>query len=94
MVDEEMEAVIIALGMYAPIMILSGIIWPLEGVNAIVLAISYSLPCTWPTEAVRAIVNRGWGFTHSKVWPGFAVLVGWTISCWILTTVVHKIRNR
>jgi len=93
-VDEEMEAVIIALGLYTPCMILSGIIWPLEGVGAVMLAISYSLPCTWATEAVRSIANRGWGFTHSHVWPGFAVLSAWTVICWILTTLVHKARNK
>jgi len=93
-VDEEMEAVIIALELYAPIMILSGIIWPLEGVNVIVLYISRCLPCTLATESIRSIVSRGWGFTHSHVYPGFLVLIGWSVLCWILTAVVHRSRNK
>ncbi|XP_021950774.1 ABC transporter G family member 23 [Folsomia candida] len=94
LVNEEMEAVIITLGLYTPILILSGIIWPLEGTAFGVKVLSHCLPSTYPTEAIRSIVNRGWGISSSHVWPGFAMLFGWCVLSWILTAIAHRRQNK
>ncbi|ODN00401.1 ABC transporter G family member 23 [Orchesella cincta] len=87
---EEVEATMLSIAMFFPVVMLSGIMWPLEGMPIGFQYFSYLLPCQLPSEAMRSIVSRGWDFSHSHVWPGFASIVGWIIFYWILTIFLHK----
>ena len=77
LVSEEISGLQIATGILYPIILLSGIIWPLEAVPFWLRSISYSFPTTLTANALRSIITRGWGLEHQQVWQGFAVILGW-----------------
>ncbi|CAL8138000.1 unnamed protein product [Orchesella dallaii] len=90
---EETEAALLSMAVFFPNFILAGMFWPLEGLPRILQYFAYVLPCTLASDSVRSIVNRGWGFTHPKVWPGFAVTFAWIAAYWILTLILQKITS-
>jgi ABC-type multidrug transport system permease subunit len=87
---EEVEATMLSIAMFFPVVMLSGIMWPLEGMPKGFQYFSYLLPCQLPSEAMRSIISRGWEFSHSHVWPGFASILGWIIVYWAITIFLHK----
>lgn len=84
----QQDATQIALGIFYPNMILSGIIWPLEAMPAGLRYIAYILPQTFACEAMRGILLRGWGLMHHIVLRGFGVTIAWII----VTYLIFKIR--
>jgi ABC-type multidrug transport system permease subunit len=77
--SDETEVLQIAIGSVFPAMIMSGIIWPLEGMPGAVRYISYLSPLTWSAEAMRSVTSRGWGITYSSVWLGVGTSLGWSL---------------
>lgn len=58
-------------------LILCGMIWPIEAMPYWIRWLSYGMPSTLPTEAIRSLMNRGWGISHQRVWSGFAATIIW-----------------
>lgn len=56
-----------ALGSFFPVLLLSGVLWPLEAIPQGLRYISYGLPTTWAVEAMRSLMLRGWGIFHQQV---------------------------
>jgi len=75
--EDEQQAMQLALGSFFPVLLLSGIIWPIEAVPMGLRYISYALPTTHAATAMRSIMSRGWGMDEKGVWTGFAVIGGW-----------------
>ncbi|XP_037502011.2 ABC transporter G family member 20 [Rhipicephalus sanguineus] len=75
-------------GINYPIMMISGILWPLEGIPKFIRYFSYAMPLTLPADALRSVMSKGWGLTHPNVLSGLLVNTGWTIifivSCMLL----------
>nr|WMI51951.1 ABCE1 [Dermanyssus gallinae] len=67
----EQSAMMLALGTFYANLLLSGIIWPIQSMPRIARYIAYGLPQTIPTETLRCIMYRGWGFDHDEVCIGF-----------------------
>ncbi|XP_077547876.1 ABC transporter G family member 20-like [Haemaphysalis longicornis] len=65
-------------GLNYPVLIISGVLWPLEGIPQAVRYLSYALPITLPADALRSVMSRGWGITHPNVLRGVAVNTGWS----------------
>jgi ABC-type polysaccharide/polyol phosphate export permease len=61
------DAIQLALGSFYPNLLLSGIIWPLEGMPQVLRYLSYVLPQTFACEAMRGILSRGWGMEYMQV---------------------------
>eukprot|EP00095_Tigriopus_kingsejongensis_P003146 maker-scaffold662_size116868-snap-gene-0.17 protein:Tk03146 transcript:maker-scaffold662_size116868-snap-gene-0.17-mRNA-1 annotation:"abc transporter" len=80
----QQDATQIALGIFYPNLILSGIIWPIESMPMMLRYFSYTLPQTFACEAMRGILLRGWGMTFMPVWRGFAVTSAWIIGTYII----------
>lgn len=91
--DEETSAVMLSLGSFYPNLLLSGIIWPVEGMPHFIRFISYCLPQTIATEAIRAILSRGWGLAYSVVWSGFLITTAWTVFFLIAAATIFRIRK-
>jgi ABC-type polysaccharide/polyol phosphate export permease len=68
-----------------------GILWPIEGMPLVMQYFTYLLPCTLATESIRSIISRGWGFTHFRVWPGFANSIIWIVIYWTATICIHRV---
>jgi len=80
----QQDATQIALGIFYPNLILSGIIWPIESMPTALRYISYVLPQTFACEAMRGILLRGWGITYMPVWRGFVVTIAWIVATYAI----------
>lgn len=54
------------------VLIMSGIIWPIEAIPSWLRVISYLLPPTYAVDAIRSVMLRGWGL--DKIWLDVLVL--------------------
>ena len=91
--DNEQDAIQLALGSFYPNLLLSGIIWPLEGMPQYLRYISYVLPQTFACQALRGILSRGWGIVQPDVYRGFLVTIAWILLLLFISTLILKIRR-
>jgi ABC-type multidrug transport system ATPase subunit/ABC-type multidrug transport system permease subunit len=89
--NDERTAIQITLSSFFPLLLLSGVIWPLEGIPKNLRYISYALPTTWAAEAMRSIFGRGWGIESSHVYGGFIACTAWLILFFVGST--KSLRN-
>ncbi|CAL8072809.1 unnamed protein product [Orchesella dallaii] len=87
---DEVEALFLGMFFYLPMMLLAGVIWPLEAMPDALRYFSYCLPLTLTCESLRSITSRGLGLLHPKVWPGVAVVSIWTVSFWIIALCIFR----
>ena len=83
-----------AIGSFLPIMFLSGIIWPLEGLPLILQKISWYLPCTAACQAMRDIMARGWDISDPSVPIGIGATSVWILIFLLASWTAMKIRTR
>ena len=91
--DNEQDAIQLALGAFYPNLLLSGIMWPLEGMPDGLRHLSYFLPQTFACEAMRGIMSRGWGIEWTPVYRGYLVTIAWSVFFLILSAVVLRARR-
>ncbi|KAL9897531.1 ABC transporter G family member 20-like [Glossina fuscipes fuscipes] len=91
--DLERTAVQVALGSFYPILLLSGVMWPLEGMVTPLRMIAYGLPLTLATAAMRSVLTRGWGITVMDVYLGFASTFLWIFIFLIITIITMRSRQ-
>jgi len=80
----QQDATQIALGIFYPNMLLSGILWPLEAMPVALRYIAYTLPQTCACEAMRAILLRGWDLYHPLVARGFLITLAWITATYLI----------
>lgn len=90
---EENSAIMLALGSFYPNLLLSGVVWPTQGMPYYMRYLSYGLPQTIPTESLRCILSRGWGIAHTEVWLGFVVSGAWCAVFLIFAAVAFRLRS-
>ncbi|EDW12203.1 ABC transporter G family member 20 [Drosophila mojavensis] len=78
------EANFVATGAFYPMIILCGLLWPLESMPAFLQDLVMVLPFTIPSISARNVIEKGWSITHEKVYNGFLVMAGWTIIFFVL----------
>lgn len=89
----QQDATQIALGIFYPNMILSGILWPLEAMPVVLRYVAYVLPQTLACEAMRSVLMRGWGLNHPVVARGFIVTLIWICLTYLIFKLkIHKYR--
>uniref|UniRef100_T1J7I6 ABC transporter domain-containing protein n=1 Tax=Strigamia maritima TaxID=126957 RepID=T1J7I6_STRMM len=93
LVDDEYLALFFQIAYFFPCFMLSGIVWPIEGIPKYLQFISYSLPQTYPVQAIRALLLRGWGIAEMVVWRGILVTSTWIILLIIAVIVTLKYRR-
>ena len=79
--EEEVQVMELALGSVFPILLSSGVIWPVEGMPPIMKFLSNFTPLTHTVEAMRCIVSRG--STSSSFSSFYRSFLSW-ISAWTL----------
>ncbi|CAF4658999.1 unnamed protein product, partial [Rotaria sp. Silwood2] len=92
--DEEIETTQVALGSVFPVLICSGIMWPLEGMPPVMRFVSNFTPLTQTVEAIRCIAGRSWSLTHFKVWFGFVNASSWSLGFFIIAAIIFALRKR
>ncbi|CAG2100651.1 unnamed protein product [Medioppia subpectinata] len=69
--NEENSAIMASLGSFYSYFLISGVIWPLEGMPPVIRNISYFLPQTLSIIALRNVMLKGWSLTYQYVYLGF-----------------------
>ncbi|XP_031329883.1 ABC transporter G family member 20-like isoform X2 [Photinus pyralis] len=75
----ESSAILIPLASYVPCVCMSAILWPIQGMVSALRPLAYALPLTVPVEALRSIMEGGWGLTNTMVCLGFVTIILWII---------------
>ncbi|KAH7973880.1 hypothetical protein HPB49_005977 [Dermacentor silvarum] len=89
--DDPDAATMVSVGANYPAMMLSGILWPLEGIPMAVRIVSYVLPLTLPADAFRSVMSKGWGLFHTHVLFGVFVSITW--ACVFLAGTILSFRQ-
>ncbi|KAB0795299.1 hypothetical protein PPYR_12138 [Photinus pyralis] len=92
-VDSERMATYTALGSLFPLVMLSGIVWPIEGMHYLLQLCSIFLPLTKATESLRSILQRGWGITSPVVYMGFISITVWSLIFLLFSIVLLKVKK-
>jgi ABC-2 type transport system permease protein len=72
-----------------PQVVLSGVWWPLESIPAVIRPISYILPLTYSSDALRAVMLKGAGVSEILV-PDLLFLVGFFVIAFGAATLMLK----
>ncbi|XP_034471619.1 ABC transporter G family member 20 [Drosophila innubila] len=81
------EANFVATGAFYPMIILCGLLWPLESMPGFLQDLVMVLPFTIPSISARNVIEKGWSITHEKVYNGFLVMAAWTIIFFVLCLI-------
>ncbi|KAF5281789.1 hypothetical protein FQR65_LT14536 [Abscondita terminalis] len=77
--NHEIGVLAIAIGFYFTALFTSGLIWPIEAMHPWLKPFCTFFPLTKPTESLRFIMHRGWGFFYQDVYVGFLCLTAWSL---------------
>lgn len=91
--DTERTATYLALGSFLPIIMLCGIVWPIEAMHKVLRIISFFLPLTKSTESIRSILAKGWGIQSSYVYEGFIATFFWIAIFLTLSILLLKFKK-
>lgn len=91
--ENERSATYVAMGSFLPIVMLCGIIWPIEGMHYILRYISYVLPLTKSTESMRSMLARGWPIDNPSVYSGFISTLLWICAFMTLSILLLKFKK-
>ncbi|KAF2903928.1 hypothetical protein ILUMI_02243 [Ignelater luminosus] len=89
----ERNAIQLALGSFYPTLLLSGVIWPIEGMPTVLRYISTFLPLTLATTSLRSILTRGWSIVEKDVYLGFISTTVWIILFLSISLMVLKFKR-
>lgn len=90
-VDKQVNAVIFsALTAMVPVLMLSGMIFPVDNMPAVLKALSAIVPARWFIDSVRKVMIQGQGFF--MVWKQVFILIGMTLV--LLVATIAKTKKR
>ncbi|XP_046993217.1 ABC transporter G family member 20 [Schistocerca americana] len=89
----ERNAIQLALGSFYPTLLLSGVIWPVEGMPIVLQYISLGLPLTMATTGLRSMLSRGWTITQPEVYNGFIATITWIVLFLTISLIVLKVKR-
>nr|ULR57053.1 ATP-binding cassette transporter CL720C1 [Spodoptera frugiperda] len=69
----------VATGSFYPMILLCGILWPLEGMSYTLRMISLTLPFTIPSISLRDIMEKGATIMDKSVIYGFLTTIAWIV---------------
>lgn len=89
----ERNAIQLALGSFYPTLLLSGVIWPIEGMPCVLRYISLGLPLTMATSGLRSILSRGWSIVEPDVYYGYIATLIWIFLFLTISLVVLRFKK-
>lgn len=90
---DETMALILCVGTFLPFLMISGILWPLEGMHFVLRSISMFSPQTLPVLSLRNIILKGWGLKYTTVWSGYVVSFLYFIAFILISSVLSNFRQ-
>jgi len=91
--DSQAVAMQLSIGSFYPNLLLSGILWPLEGMPIYLRMLARFLPNTLACQAMRDIMLRGWGISQPEVYFGVISSSIWIMIFLVLSWMVVKIKS-
>lgn len=91
--DTERTATYLAMGSFLPMVMLCGIIWPIEAMHRLLQLVSLMLPLTKSTESLRSILQRGWDFNVPDVYEGFITMAIWVVVFLAISILTLKFKK-
>ena len=88
--SQQMAMFISLTGLFLPTLMLSGFLFPIENMPAILQVISHIVPARWFYQIVRAVMIQGLPF--SAVWQETLILIGMT--AFLLTAALKNFKIR
>lgn len=89
--NTQLAAMLISgMGLMMPVMLLSGMIFPVESMPYWLQVISHIIPARWYIEAVKSIMIQGLGFT--AVWKEMAILAFMAFVLVVISLKKFKVR--
>ncbi|XP_031843264.1 ABC-type transporter snustorr isoform X3 [Nomia melanderi] len=89
----ERNAIQLALGSFYPTLLLSGVIWPVEGMPTVLRYVSQGLPLTMATTSLRSMLTRGWSIAEPDVYYGFIATIIWIVLFLTISIMVLKFKR-
>ncbi|KAM3959847.1 ABC transporter G family member 23 [Aphomia sociella] len=83
----------VATGSFYPMILLCGILWPLEGMSTGLRYLALTLPFTIPSQSLRDIMEKGFKFTDASVYHGFLVTIAWIVVTLLLCLLRLKYKK-
>lgn len=90
---DEISATYMAMGSFLPIVMLCGVVWPIEGMHYLLRYISFVLPLTKSTESMRSMLARGWSIDNPSVYDGFISTLIWICIFMTLSILLIKFKK-
>jgi len=91
--DSQAVAMQLSIGSFYPNLLLSGILWPVEGMPPYLQTIASILPNTHSVQAMRDIMLRGWGVDREEVYLGLVSSSVWILIFLSLSLLVVKCKS-
>ncbi|XP_058467891.1 ABC transporter G family member 20 [Malaya genurostris] len=91
--DAHSTANFMATGSFYPMIIMCGILWPLEAMPQYLQYLAYCFPFTIPSMAVRNVLSKGWSITNSKVYMGYGAVGIWIVSLLLLCLIGLRVKK-
>ncbi len=89
LVDKQVNAVIVsAITAMVPVLMLSGMIFPIDNMPMVLQALSTIVPARWFIEAVRKVMIQGQGLM--MVWKEILILIGMILFLLVVTIINTK----
>lgn len=89
----ERNAIQLALGSFYPTLLLSGVIWPIEGMPTVLRYVSLCLPLTMATTSLRSMLTRGWSIIEQDVYLGFVSTIIWIALFLTISLLVLRVKK-
>ncbi|XP_003401418.2 ABC transporter G family member 20 isoform X1 [Bombus terrestris] len=67
-------------GTFYPLLLLCGLLWPIEGMPKVLRWFSLTMPITVPGKSLREIMQKGTDFDEPEVFSGFLVVIVWILA--------------
>ncbi|KAJ8945137.1 hypothetical protein NQ318_001602 [Aromia moschata] len=77
-------------GIFLPMMMLSGLMWPNEGMPVALRIFAKCLPFTKSIESLRNVSKRGWSIDNLHVLDGIGICFFWTIFFGVVSVYLIK----
>jgi ABC-2 type transport system permease protein len=91
--NSEFQAMQMNMPVMFPVMLLSGILWPVQALPSWLQPFAWIMPTTWTAEAFRSIMIRGWGLEDTGIQLAFLFNAGFAVFALFIASRSLKVRE-
>ncbi|XP_065887955.1 ABC transporter G family member 20-like [Dysidea avara] len=92
-VSDVAPAIQITVAMIYPFLLIGGVFWPLQGFDHWLRVVSHLTPVTYPAEAIRSVLLRGWGLGDEPVYLAIITLCTYIVIFLTVTCVGLQLKK-